>query len=221
MRVKEESYMTPKAPEKPIAGHERKKEPAQQTGSGSLLNMLLKILGIYFIKDGLLALSQTVSALIYLSQYATRGEALYSLGMTALPMLIYTVCSWLLIFKTEWIMRVLKLDRQEEVLFSFRLHRSVVLSIVIILMGGFLLVYETPELFRQGYYYVQERKLYQRMARPDISYFLMAAFRVAIGLALIIFNRSLVNLIEVRRKRSSPWYWPFNKLGKKKGKYSA
>jgi len=207
--------MTPEASERPVPGHDRKKGTAQQINAVTLFNILLKTLGIYLIKDILLALSQAVSVLVYLPQYATRQEALYSLGAAALPMFVYILCSWLLIFRTERIMRALKLDRQKEVSLPIYLHRSVILSIVIIVMGGFILTYEIPELFRQGFYYVQERKIYERMARPDISYFLMAAFRVVIGLALIIFNKFLVNLIEVRRKRSSPWYWPFNTLGKK------
>lgn len=210
MHLKEKTYVTTEVSEKTSAEYDRKTEaPSKNMTSRSLFNIILKILGIYFIKDILLALSQSLSVIVYLPQYQSPQEALYNLAAAGLPVFLYTLFSWLMIFRTERVMEVFKLYEQTEEAVSFRIHHSTILSIAIIVMGGVILVNEIPELFRQGIYYLQERKLYERMAHPDISYFLMAAFRVSIGLALIFFNKFLVNFIEVRRKNKSPWYWPF------------
>ena len=116
-------------------------------------------------------------------------------------------------------MHVLRLDRQpNEELIAIRIHRSVILSLAVIVTGGITLVNDIPELFRHGMYYVQERKLYERMAHPDISYFLMSLIRVVIGFLLILFNRVIVNFIEYRRRDKTSWYWPLKRPVLKKGK---
>lgn len=225
MRLKEKNYIAANTREReslPLSG---KIEPSsiKDMTSRNLFNLVLKILGIYFIKDILAALSQSISALVYLPGYSSSKEAFYNLAMAAGPLLVYLLCAYLLLFQTHRIINWLNLDKfAGQDILPLRIHRSIVLSIAIILAGGLTLVNEIPELFRHCIYYVQERKLYTRMARPDISYVLMAALKVMIGFFLIIWNRPIVNFIEVRRKNKVSWYWPFSipflQNGKKKEK---
>lgn len=182
--------------------------------SRSLLSLILKVVGIFIIRDFLEALSHLLSVLVYLPRYASEKQAYYNLGVTFPPILLYGLFAWFLIFKTDSLVRVVipGISSDES---STRIHHSVILSIAIIVMGVWLIVNEIPEFFRQAAYYYQERKIYIRMARPDISYIIMSAVRILIGLLLIMFNRTLVNLIEVKRKKTTAWYWPL-KAGSKK-----
>lgn len=186
----------------------------------SLVDLVLRILGVFFLKDVLEALSRFFSVLVYLPQYDSAREGYVNLGVTVPALVLYSLLCWVLIFRSGWLIRVLKLDRfsaGEPVSFSYQ--RSALLSVAVIFIGGWTLVNELPELFRHMVYYVQERKLYVRMARPDVSYLLMSAAKVMVGLVLIIFNRFIVRFIEIRRRPETAWYWPakipFNKKKKK------
>ncbi len=174
----------------------------------TLFNLTLKILGIFFIRDILEALSRCISILVYFPQYSTTDEGFYNLGVALPPLILHGLFAWFLIFRTPNIIRLLKLERDipAEQHAAAPLHRSVVLTIAIIAAGGWVLVNEIPELFRHAAYYFQEQKIYVRMARPDISYMVSSLVKIFLGLLLIGFNRPLVNLIE--RKRKSPWHWP-------------
>src|SRR4051812_26076502 len=184
MRLKENTYIVKEVSERSKLQEQRKTEaqPKDMTPR-SLFNIVLKVLGIYFIKDVLLALSQTASIIAYFPQYDTPREGMYNLAMAAGPLLVYTLFAWLLVFQTARITHFLRLDRPDaDIMLPVRIHRSVVLSLAVIVTGGITLVNELPELVRHGVYYVQERKIYARMAHPDVSYFLMSAFKVGIGI---------------------------------------
>lgn len=173
----------------------------------SLINLILKILGLFFITNVLDALSRLISVLVYFPQYDTTRQAWYNLGVTLPSLILYSIFVFLLIFRTNSLINLFRLDRgsgSEPVV--LRVHRSVILGIAVIAAGLWLIVSGTPEFVRQMAYYYQERKLYVRMAHPDVSYLAMSMAKLLLGLILIVFNRSLVNLIEF--KRQAPWYWP-------------
>lgn len=175
----------------------------------SLFSIILKILGIFFLSNILEALSRLLSVLVYLPQYASEREAIFNLGVTIPPLLLYTLFSWALLFRTDGLISLFKLDRHSgEEIKGLQVHRSVILSVAVIAAGGWMLINEIPEFFRHAMYYYQERKTYVRMARPDVSYLAMSALKILIALTIIIFNRAIVRIVELRRKRSTPWYWP-------------
>lgn len=177
--------------------------------SRSLFDLILKILGIFFIRNVLEALSRFLSVLVYLPQYETTQQGWLNLGVTLPQLLLYTLFSWLLIFRTGKIIGVLRLDRHfPQEMGELRVHRSVILGLAIIVIGGWMLANELPELFRHAVYYYQERKIYVRMARPDVSYLAMSFAKVLIGLVLVVFNRTIVKIVEVKRKTDTAWYWP-------------
>jgi hypothetical protein len=174
----------------------------------SLFNLILKILGVFFIRNILEALSRSLSVLVYLPQYESGKVAFYNLGVTIPPLVLYTIFCWLLLFRTDSIVTLLKLDRLPgNNVMGLRVHRSVTLSLAIIIIGGWMLVNEIPEMLRHMVYYYQERKTYIRMARPDVSYLVMSLFKIFIALFLLVFNKFIVNALELKRKGSS-WYWP-------------
>jgi hypothetical protein len=165
--------------------------------TSSLFNLILKIIGIFFIRDILESLSHTLSVLVYMPQYATASEATYNLAVTLPPLILYSLLAWFFIFRSDAVARFLKLEKnfqQEHV--DLRIERSALLTASVIVSGGWILVNEIPEFFRHAIYYYQERKMYVRMTRPDISYIFMSAIKIAIGFFLVVFNKPIVDLIE-------------------------
>ncbi len=53
---------------------------------------------------------------------------------------------------------------------DLRIDRAVIMKSAIVIIGGYMVVSELPEFFRHIVYYFQERKLYVRMVKPDVSY---------------------------------------------------
>ena len=100
-----------------------------------------------------------------------------------------------LIFKTQAIIRILKLDKgfdQEN--FQLKVHRSTILSIATVVIGGVLLAEEIPNFCHQLYAYFVEKKV-------PISYTVLSASKIIIGLLLIWNRREIVNFVELRRKK--------------------
>lgn len=178
----------------------------------TLFDLILKVLGILFIRDILEAFSRSLSVLVYFPQYASQREAFFNMGVTLPPLILYSLFSWLLLFRTRNIISLLKIDRnfgEEEI--SFNLQRTSVLTIAVVVVGGWILVNAIPEFFRHAFYYYQERRMYVRMVRPDMSYMVMSAFKIILGLILIIWNNSIVKGIElVGTKKGKPG-WPVKK----------
>jgi hypothetical protein len=163
----------------------------------SLFNLILKIIGVFFIRNILEAFSRFLSVLVYLPQYSTESEGYFNLGVTIPPLVLYSLFVWILLFRTESVINALRLDKNLTGLNpNLQFERKTVLATAILVIGGWMLVNEIPEFFRHAVYYLQERRLYRRQIRPDISYLSMSAFKIAIALALIVFNRPIVRVLE-------------------------
>lgn len=172
----------------------------------SLFDVILKVLGIFFIRDFLEAFSRTLAVLIYYPQYASDKVALFNLGVTIPPLVLYGLFTWMLIFRTQGLINFLRIEKtlgNEPVNLKFK--KQMTLTIAVVVAGGWLLINEIPEFFRHAVYYYQERKLYDRMVRADFTYPAMSLAKIAIGLALIIWNAPFVHLIEAISKSRLPW----------------
>ena len=171
----------------------------------SLFNLILKVIGVFFIRNILEAFSRFLSVLVYLPQYSTENEGYFNLGVTIPPLILYTLFVWALIFRTDSVINMLKLDKNlGGINPQIQFERRTVLVTAVLIIGGWMLVNEIPEFFRHGVYYYQERRLYRRMIRPDVSYLGMSAFKIAIACGLIVFNRPVVRLLEAFGNGKNP-----------------
>lgn len=162
----------------------------------SLFNLILKIIGIFFIRDILEAFSRLLSVLVYLPQYASSYEGYFNLGVTIPPLILYTLFTYVLIFRTDSLINLLKLDKNFSGQVDLRIDKAVIMKSSIVIIGGYMVVSELPEFFRHVVYYFQERKLYVRMVKPDVSYAAMSAFKILTGLVLVVFNRPILRILE-------------------------
>lgn len=188
----------------------------------NLINLILKIFGVFFIKHILDGVARIISVIIFFPQYASHREAWFNLGVALPPVILHIFFVWLLLFRTAAVVRFFRLDAGlSDQPVPIRLHRSVFLSIAAILAGGWLIISAVPELFRELFFYYQERRMYTRMSRPDLSYVVLSFSKLLIGIILIILNRRIANLIEAKRRQST-WYWPARPpFVKKKAKKTA
>ena len=169
----------------------------------SLFNIILKILGIFFIKDILVSISQIVSAIpIFISSNSSSSDTLWMLLSAIITLIIYSFIAFLLIAKSELIINWLKLDKGfDQQSIPLNIHRSTILSISLLVLGGVVLIEEIPKLCQQVIAYFQIKRSSLGMMEPSISYSVVAGVKIMIALILIIYQRHFVNFIEVRRKK--------------------
>jgi hypothetical protein len=167
----------------------------------TLFNIILKIIGLLFVKD-ILALIPQISSVILAFENNNVSVAIWILSTTLLILAAYWLVAYYLIFRTELVIDKFSLDKdfpQETI--SLNVHRSTVLSISIIVIGGLLLADSIPELCRQIFYYFQEKRLTYGQTQPRVDYMITSVAKVILGLVLIGSQRQIVNLIERQRKK--------------------
>ena len=167
----------------------------------NLFNIILKVLGVFFIKDFLALLPQLPSVGLFLTRADSITEAIWTLAGTLLMLLAYGLVSYYLIFKTEFVIDKLKLDKGfDQEFFTFHIHRSTVIGVSVIIIGGYLVVDEIPNFCGLVFRYFQEKRLTYGETHPNLSYALISAVRIGIGLFMMIYQRFIVNLVERLRK---------------------
>jgi hypothetical protein len=168
----------------------------------SLFNVVLKILGILFIKDILAVVPQLLSV-FYMIKYNQEGEIGMTLAMTFLTLLIYIVVAYYLIFKSELIIDKLKLEQGfDQDNFPLNIHRSTILSICIIVIGGLLIAEEIPNFCRQLYSYFQEKRLTFGQTNPTLTYTILSFAKIIVGLLLVGNQKQIVSFIELKRNKN-------------------
>lgn len=103
------------------------------------------------------------------------------------------------LFRTSWLIDKLQLDEgfaQNAV--ALAVHRSTILSVSVVVIGGWLVASELPNLGRQLLTYSQERR--DGHLNPDLTYLMLTAFKIAVGMLLVSKQRQLVSLIEYQRQ---------------------
>ena len=111
----------------------------------SLFTVILKIFGVYMFVQGMISLLNVFASLIYLVRDADQLQ----LNLLVLSQFIYVVftilISRLAIVKTDWLISKILNDEQLEADFTtFKVHRSVVLTIAVIVIGGLTFINEIP-----------------------------------------------------------------------------
>ena len=126
----------------------------------NLFNIILKILGIFFIKDFLAALPDLMSVIIYFKKPETAGEAIWILITQILILLVYAFVSYYLVFKTSLIIEKLKLEKGfDQEIIPLNIHRSNILRIAVIVIGGYMAATEIPNFCRLLFSWFQERRM--------------------------------------------------------------
>lgn len=159
-------------------------------------------MGILFIKEALLLLPQLLSIIIIVISPSSYNTAMMELGLMLLLLLIYLFISYSLIFKTEWLAEQLKLyntTNDETILVN--IHRSTVLSISILVIGGLILAEEIPSFCRLAYSYWEAKKENFGPKNDYPGYLILAGVKILIGLLLLGNQRSIVSYIELKRKK--------------------
>jgi hypothetical protein len=170
----------------------------------NLFNIILKVLGLFFIRDFLAVVPQFLSLISMFVNYSG-GGAISPFIASLLSIAAYGFIAYALIFKTEWVIEKLRLeDGFDQESFSLNMHRSTILSIAVIVIGALMVVNALPVSLRQLFLYFQYKRQQSGFINfypePDNTILLIHLAEILIGLLLLGNQRKIVAYIEFKRK---------------------
>jgi hypothetical protein len=173
----------------------------------SFWKIVLKLAGLWLFIQALPTILQHVRQVVYYLQSNEAG-IFYGVFFTFLSVSLSLGCFYLLLFRTEWLITKLQLDKGfAEELFAVRMHRSSILAITINIIGIMMLVESIPAICEQAYSIVTLRK--SGVAHmmddntPDYTWMIFHIAKSLLAILLMIYCREVVNFIEAKRKNSS------------------
>lgn len=163
----------------------------------SLFIIILKILGLLFIKNIIVTILQLVSTLLYLGRPDVMQTGIATFIYTLCILAIYVLIVYLLIFKPGQIIDKLKLGEGfTEDRLNVNISVPAILSIALICVSAFILINEIPNFFRLVFSYLHEAGLTSSSGGPKASYFIFSGVKILIALLLIGERKRIVHFME-------------------------
>jgi hypothetical protein len=165
--------------------------------------IFLKIFGIYLIWQVLIILPSFFSTLIFIG-----GEDKISL-FTTLSAIIFIISFFVLIvrysiFKTDRVIEKLHLEKgfPDEKL-EINIHRSSLLTIATIVLGGLMIADGLPLLIYNTFYYIQRSDALIKFSDNRVTPYLVSnLLKVLLGYFMVSDSRLIVNFVERKRKKN-------------------
>lgn len=158
--------------------------------------IILKVLGIFFIKEIIEATLQLLSTILLWSSDGN-GDMLMLLFFSIIILGVYFLVSYFLIFKSGLIIDKLKLDQGfDQSIMSVNIPVATILNIALIVIGAFVLINEIPQSCRLLYAYISEKRMTFGETQPDVSYIIYSAIKIIIALLLIGERKRIIAFVE-------------------------
>ncbi len=168
-----------------------------------LFTVILKIFGIFLIKDVLLAIPPVLNEIFKILEVSV-DLAFFSLLFYLLTLGLHLAVVYLLLFKTKFLISKLNLASElSDEPMKVNMHRSSIYTVAIIVTGLLILVFAIPTLIQHFYFwyeFMDSRKGSIGDRSYDYSGLFIAIAEVIIGLLFLGNQRALVNYIEIRRR---------------------
>jgi hypothetical protein len=162
--------------------------------------IFVKILGIWLIIELFTIISPVLTIFISSLSLSSFTEIISILATIVLITAFYVLIIWLCLFKPGLIIEKLKLDIGfEEEKFEWNIHRSSVLRISVIVLGGLTFVHSFPALLNAIYSLYRSRN--SIIVNRDTSWLIIDLIKTILGYFLMTNSQLIVNLIERNRKR--------------------
>jgi len=169
----------------------------------SLFNIILKIVGIFFIIDIIEIAGQVISTIAFMfspDSFDSKGN-IFIFSSSIVILAFYIFITFQLLFKTNNILNKLKLDRgftQEE--FSFRISEVSILTIALIVIAGVILINEIPNFCNAVYQYIQQKIIQSHSGtKPPLSYLILHGVKIVLALLIVGERRRIAAFAESKK----------------------
>jgi hypothetical protein len=173
----------------------------------TFFNIVLKLFGLYFIKEAIIILPQIIFSLFLLTTVnnvntTVVGEANVTYIITSFcTVLIYLGVAIFLFLRFNYITEKIKLKDGifEEPVFN-NLSEESILNILLFLLGGFIVFNELPNLCKNIFNHFQVKKLNHSFVKPDYSFIILSTVKVLIGIIILTVRKEIVQLFKLKEK---------------------
>lgn len=171
----------------------------------TLFNIILKVIGICLVEKMIPYLTGTFTMFINFFRDPGPGVThpdIFNFILLLLSLAFYLALFYFLVFRTNAIINKLALDQDiQEKNIHITLHRTVVLSIVITVVGALVLVDQLPSFLAELYYYFGYQRKFTTIDVPP-THLIGSFITLLIAVLLIVYQRPLINLIELKKRKA-------------------
>jgi NADH:ubiquinone oxidoreductase subunit 5 (subunit L)/multisubunit Na+/H+ antiporter MnhA subunit len=168
----------------------------------SLFNIIIKIFGLFFLKETINTIIQFGTSLIFFVKGNATEELVWGVIITSFVVAIYTFIFFKLVFNTNYVIDKLKLDQGfNQAEFSFNISTPKILMIALFVVAGVILVNEIPNLCSNLFSDFQEIRLSRVMTKINFSYSILSVVKIVLALLLIGERNRIINFVEKRRSK--------------------
>ncbi|WP_298148309.1 hypothetical protein [Flavobacterium sp.] len=153
-------------------------------------NLVLKGIGLWLLMNCLYIFPQLTSLLLVSQIEDGWNSSISEISIGLFALFAYLYISVLFLFKSAWLIKVLKLERNfKESRLEISTSKHTVLKIIIVLIGGLTFIESLPSLIQNIYQFLQQKELITDYR--DASWIVFDSLNSLIGY-LFITNSSVI-----------------------------
>lgn len=157
--------------------------------------ILIKIIGLWILFGCISVVPQFFSTLSFTNGNLNIQSLLLIWLMLFASIIVYILVIRLFLFKTDWIIEKLKLDKNfTEERIDLNIQSSTVLTIAIIIIGGLILIECLPSFCSRLFDFFQQKSLLKEY--HDTSWLIYYFLKIIIGYLLLTNGKNLTKYIE-------------------------
>jgi len=161
-----------------------------------LYSIIIKVFGLFIIKDILFSIPYIINPILYLfNSNGNSDGGIGALVFSVVILLIYFSFAYILIFKTNSILKLFKLDDDfmEDDL-SLNISKLNVFVISLVLLGGYILIDEIPNFCNYAFKYYQQSQI-RFSEKPSISNMLISGIKILIAFLILGERKKIIELL--------------------------
>lgn len=166
--------------------------------------ILIKLIGIYFIFDSLNVVVPFITGTFYVFKGSSDYPVFQIVSGFIVVIGVYFLIFWYAIFRADSVVDKLRLETGfTETKFDINIHRSTILKIAVIVMGGLMFANVLPILCNDIFSYLRSTTANIVLRETTQSGWMIYYFvKLLVSLFMMTNSRLVVNFIEWRRKKS-------------------
>lgn len=157
--------------------------------------IFVKILGVWLVLESVTLLPQLFSNIFYYNIYDQEVNYVWVAVAIILLVIFYLLILRIFIFRNDWFIKVLKLEKDfEEERIDVNIKQSTLIRISIIVIGGLVFIDGLPIFCKQVFEFLQEEYVFRES--PSAAWVIFYFIKTAMGYLLMTQSNLLVTFIE-------------------------
>lgn len=156
--------------------------------------ILIKIIGIWLLFSCISILPQFFSTLSFVNGNLNLKDLLLLWLGLLVTILIYILIIRLFLFKTDWIIKILKLEKNfTEDRIDLSIPKNTTITIAIIVIGGLIFIESLPNFCSRLFNFVQQKKMLKDYS--DTSWLIYYFIKTIIGYLLLTNGKNIAKYL--------------------------